>query len=291
MYNAVDMRRSLFRLFGLLFVIVSLTAAVAQSDKPPAVFAAQLTVFPTPTPGPDGRILYIIQPNDTLWRISAITGVSIDDLRELNNLGPDTPIKPGDIMLIGLAGPAEVSPTPGPSTTPAPQEPTATTEPGWGNLCVILYDDQNGDSMREEDEPSIPRGQISVSNRSGSISLTTETPSGGNSADAETPEEKGYTCFNELPQGVYNITVAIPEGHNPTTALNRSLELDAGDETFLSFGAQANSETQAETSIIPESPRRSPLLGIIGGLFLLIGVGLGIYAGLLKRTKSPVNRP
>jgi hypothetical protein len=187
------------RLSGILFVILSLTAVVVQPGRFPAVVAAQLTVFPTPTPGPDGRILYIIQPNDTLWRISAITGVSIEDLRALNNLGPDTPIRPGDIMLIGLAGPAEVSPTPGPSSTPAPQEPTATTEPGWGNLCVILYDDQNGDSMRQEEEPSIPRGQINISNRSGSISHTAESPSGGNSRTPRLPKTRVISALPSFP--------------------------------------------------------------------------------------------
>ncbi len=258
----------------------------APSAAPKAALAAQLTVFPTPTPGPDGKITYIVQTNDTLWRISAITGVSIDELRNLNRLGPDDPIRPGDVLLIGLAGPAEVSPTPGPSPTPAPQLPTPTSLPGWGNVCIILYNDLNGDSMRQEEEPSIPFGQINVSNRSGSVSLTVETPSGGNSPDAETPEERGYTCFEELPQGIFITTVAIPEGYNPTTVLNRTIELNAGDETFLSFGAQANSDKQAETEIIPESPRRSPLLGIIGGVLLLAGLGLGIYSGLLRRIRS-----
>jgi LysM repeat protein len=285
MYNANYMKKVFLLIPGTVIILMGLISAATLSVSAPAVFAAQLTVFPTPTPGPDGRILYIVQENDTLWRIAAITGITVDQLRDLNNLGEEGIVRPGDVLLIGLAGPAEVSPTEGPIPTSAPQEPTPTAEPGWGNLCVILYNDQNGDSMRQEEEPSIPRGQINVSNRSGSISLTAETPSGGNSSDAETAEERGYTCFNELGEGMYIVTVAIPEGHNPTTILNRTLELEAGDETFLSFGAQANSETQAESALIPESPRRSPMLGIIGGSLLLVGIGLGIYAGLLRRTK------
>lgn len=285
MYNANDMRHVQLLMLGGLFILLGLISASIFSISSSPVLAAQLTVFPTPTPGPDGRILYIVQENDTLWRIAAITGITVEQLRDLNNLGEEGIVRPGDVLLIGLAGPEEVSPTLGPIPTAAPQEPTPTAEPGWGNLCVILYNDQNGDSMRQEEEPSIPRGQISVSNRSGSISLTAETPSGGNSSDAITTEEKGYTCFDELAEGVYIVTVAIPEGYNPTTVLNRTLELGAGDETFLSFGAQANSELQAESALIPESPRRSPLLGIIGGVLLLIGIGLGIYAGLLRRTK------
>lgn len=285
MYNANIMRQVVILILGALLILVCLIATTTLSVSTPAVFAAQLTVFPTPTPGPDGRILYIVQENDTLWRIAAITGITVEQLRDLNNLGEEGIVRPGDVLLIGLAGPEDVSPTLGPAPTSVPQEPTSTAEPGWGNLCVILYNDKNGDSMRQEEEPSIPLGQINVSNRSGSISYTAETPSGGNASDAETAEEKGYSCFDELPEGTYIVSVAIPEGYNPTTILNRTLDLNAGDETFLSFGAQANSETQTESALIPESPRRSPLLGILGAVLLLIGIGLGIYAGLLRRTK------
>jgi hypothetical protein len=263
----------------LLIIIFSTYQIPAQAAPP-----AQLTVFPTPTPGPDGKIIYIVQEDDTLWRISAITGVSIDELRDLNKLGPEDPIRPGDHLLIGLAGPVDVIPTPGPSPTPAPQLPTPSPEPGWGIVCIILYNDINGDSLRQEDEPSIPDGAISLNKRLGGISFTADTPSGGISPDAETPEELGFTCFEELPEGEYNVTVAVPEGYNPTTELNQVLIIVAGDEVFISFGAQANSETLAEIAIVPESPRRSPVLGIAGGLILVIGIGLGIYALLYSRS-------
>jgi hypothetical protein len=61
----------------LVFLLILLAAPLGL----PALAApvAQLTVFPTPTPGSDGRILYTVQPNDTLWRISAITGVSVEE--------------------------------------------------------------------------------------------------------------------------------------------------------------------------------------------------------------------
>jgi LysM repeat protein len=247
---------------------------------------AQLTVFPTPTPGPDGRIIYIVQTGDTLWRISAITGVPIDTIRELNHLGVNDTIAPGDPLLIGYAGPVEASPTAGPNPTQGLVTPTATPPPGWGVLCIILYNDQNGDSLRQETEPSIPGGEISVSNRQGSVSLTADTPSGGNDTTIvePTPQERGYTCFDQLLEGDYLISVAAPEGYNRTTVLNRSLKLEAGETTLLAFGAQANSETVAETAIIPESPRKSPLIGIIGGVLLLGGIGLGIYATLLRRS-------
>jgi hypothetical protein len=246
---------------------------------------AQLTVFPTPTPGPDGKIIYIVQTSDTLWRISAITGVKIETIRELNNLGTNDTIMPGDRLLLGYAGPSGGTPTTGPAPTQAALTPSPTSSPGWGILCVLLYNDLNGDSMRQETEPSIPNGEISVSNRLGTVSLTAQTPSGG--ADTTivnpTPQERGYICFDQILQGEYLISVAAPEGYNRTTALNTILKLEAGQTTQVAFGAQANSELEAQTALIPESPHKSPLMGIIGGVLLAAGVGLGIYATLLRR--------
>ncbi len=34
--------------------------------------AAQGTGFVTPTPGPDGKIIYIVQQDDALWTIAAL---------------------------------------------------------------------------------------------------------------------------------------------------------------------------------------------------------------------------
>jgi hypothetical protein len=131
--------------------LVVLAATLAGLAGPGlAAPAPQLTPFPTPTPGPDGRIVYVVQPGDTLWRVSAITGVSLDELRTLNNLGTDEVIVEGQQLLLGLAGPAEATAAPaGPSPTPQPTGPTPTPLPGSGTLCVMVYNDLNGDSMRQ----------------------------------------------------------------------------------------------------------------------------------------------
>jgi len=266
-------------LFGIVLLVLS------QGYRTLAAPQAQWTVFPTPTPGPDGRIIYIVQQDETLWRISAITGVSIDTLRELNNMGADEFPQPGDRLLIGFAGPSGGAPTAGALPTQGIVTPSPTAPPGWGILCVLLYNDLNGDSMRQETEPSIPEGEISVSNRLGSVSLTAQTPSGGTDTSIfePTPQERGYTCFDQILEGEYLISVAAPKKYNRTTILNQTLRLEAGQTTLLAFGAQANSELEAETAIIPESPRKSPLMGIIGGVLLVAGIGLGLYAAFLRR--------
>jgi murein DD-endopeptidase MepM/ murein hydrolase activator NlpD len=270
----------------IIFLIALLLSLVLLAVRLPvqAAPAAQLTVFPTPTPGADGRILYIVQEGDTLWRIAAITGITLDELRQLNKLSEDATLQPGQTLLIGLAGPALVTVTPGPSPTPLPALPTETPESGTANLYVFLYNDRNGDSLRQADEPVIPGGAISLSNKVGTFTRTADTRSEVDTAcPVELELDPGYDCFVELPEGEYNLTVAIPEGFNPTTELSRAFKLKGGDEAYISFGAQPNSEKIQETAVIPESPRRSPVLAILGGLVLLIGIGLGIYAALLAR--------
>jgi hypothetical protein len=261
------------RVIACLSLLV-LVAALASQATPPAAFAApalQLTPFPTPTPGPDGRIVYIVQPGDTLLRIALISGLDINELRGLNNIIGDN-IAVGQELLLGLGGPSQPSPQPGPSPTPTPLLPTPSAIPGLGELCIILYNDLNGDSIRQETEPSIPEGAISVNNRLGSISENVPT---GIGTDPH--------CFPDLPEGEFTISVAIPEGYNPTTVTNYVLMLNAGDQTFLDFGAQANTETIAQAPA-PTGGGRSPLLGVLGGIFLLAGVGVAVFAArLLKR--------
>lgn len=261
-------------LFSLLIVGILLGTGIALLNAQQIVQAApprQAAIF-TPTPGPDGRIIWVVGPNDTLISISLITGVSVDQLRGLNNLSSDT-ILLGQELVIGLAGPPEVTFTPGPSPTATIALPTPTPQPGSGRLCILLFNDLNGDAIRQEEEPAIPDGQVSVSNRSGDVSLTAQTVAGSDPS-----------CFTEVPEGDYNITVAIPDGYNATTVSNYALSLQAGDDTAVDFGAQANSQTLAEAPTEENAPSRSPVLGILGAVVLLAGLGLALFAGkLLKR--------
>ncbi|HSB67107.1 MAG TPA: hypothetical protein VLD65_11040 [Anaerolineales bacterium] len=271
-------------LFGfLLFVIMLFVPPLGFQTL--AAPQAQLSVIPTPTPGPDGRIMYTARENDNIYIISAIAGITADEFRKLNPFIKDDIIITGQKYLIGYAGPAVAVPTSGQMPAQPTLTPSPTSSPGWGILCVLLYNDLNGDSMREETEPSIPGGEISVSNRLGSVSLTAQTPSGGTGVTKlkPTPQDFGYTCFDQLTQGEYLISVAAPEGYNRTTTLNTSLNLEAGQTTQIAFGAQANSELEVQSAIIPESPRKSPIMGIVGGMLLLGGIGLGVYATLLRR--------
>lgn len=273
--NTQNRSHSLLRILPALICLVSISFAwnfLLAADVRAAP-GAQIPIY-TPTPGPDGRIIYIVKDQDTLLSISLLTGVPVDQLRELNNLSGDT-IFPGQELLIGLGGPAEITPTSGPTPTPTAILPTPSPKPGVGTLCVLLFDDINGDSIRQESEPSIPDGAISFGDRSGTVSQAVTTQAGTE-----------HQCFENLPEGIYTVSVAVPEGYNPTTASDIEAELNALDQFYVNFGAQANSQTEAEApSIAPSDGRRSPILGIIGGLFLLMGAGVAFFAGRMLRNR------
>lgn len=253
----------------IIFVLFAFVVKEPVNAAPPF----QMTPFPTPTPGPDGRIIYTVQENDTLLRISLISGVSIDEIRGLNNLLNDD-ITVGQQLLLGLGGPAIVTPTPGPSPTATEILPTPTRIPGSGKICILLYEDRNGNSIREMDENSIPGGAISLNDTIGLVSLTNETVAG------EDPQ-----CYEDLAEGDYTISVAVPSGYNATTNMTYVLSLKAGDETYLDFGAQANSVNETAEPLPVTEEGKSPLLGIIGGFLLLAGLILGFFANRMLRGK------
>ena len=85
----------------LFFTTLILLGIILAAGNSPAVASPQfqLTPFPTPTPGPDGRILYTAQAGDTLWRIAAVAGITLDELRLLNNMQPDDVLVEGQVLV------------------------------------------------------------------------------------------------------------------------------------------------------------------------------------------------
>ena len=259
-------------LIGLVTITLPFQSSVLAAPNP------QMTNFPTPTPGSDGRIIYTVQNGDTLWRIAAVSGLNLADLRDLNQLGLDDIVYPGQQLFLGLGGPAREQATAASVITEGPVEPTDTPVPGLGTLCVLLFEDINGDSMRQEEEISLAGGAINISNRDGSISITEDTLEHNPNSVTE-----DYFCTEGLDEGDYNVSVAIPEGYNPTTSLNTGIQLLAGDTTFLTFGAQAGSVVIDNDPSTPGNSGSTPLLGVIGAILLLGGIGLGVYSVWFRR--------
>jgi len=245
------MSRIVALLLGLTITGIVLASMILPAQASPSL---QLTAFPTPTPGPDGRILYTVQDDDTLWRISAVSGVSLEELRRLNNLDVDAVIRPGQVLLLGLGSPFQATPEPG-ATQVIPQQPLVTPSPtpltDTSAICALLYLDVNGNAIREENEIPEP------------------------------------VCFEQIPPGEYIITMALPGGMNRTTNLSVSVVLVPGDTSYINFGAQPAGAFPTIMASGSESGSGGsvPLIAILGIFLLVGGAGLGLWAAFSSRRR------
>jgi LysM repeat protein len=245
----------------------------------------------TSTPGPDGNIIYIVQEGDTLWSIAARSGTTVENIRSLNGLTSDI-ISVGQRLIIGQ-GTASNQPTATATTEPGlPTEdpavtatdallPTATqgaaetqvaviTEaPGMGTVCALLWNDTNGNGVRDPNEGLLPGGQLTV------VEIATGRPVQAYTTDGVSEPH----CFNDIPAGQYTVSSAAPAGYNATRAPSTPLEVLPGSTSTLEFGAQA-SEAVLETP--PTGPTGQALMTSLlfagGVVFLLLAAGV---AGLL----------
>jgi len=263
-----------------LFLAVFLLLGLSLSGK--ASPAPQLQQYATPTPGPDGRIIYIVQEGDNCISIALKSGITLEQLRAFNSKLDEncTNLQVEQELLLGLGGPAAYTPTAGPSPTPAPPTVTPTPFTGTTEVCALLFDDVNGDALRQTTEIGIAGGAVSLSNTAGTYSQTQDTVS---TLDADTGEPV-LTCFTDVPEGEYNVSMAIPDGYNATMTLNYTIQVKAGDRAFVDFGAQ--SQAAAATTASNQDGSQSPLLGIVGALMLLGGVGLGWYAWRMRQPRG-----
>jgi hypothetical protein len=264
----------LFTLISLMLLGLWLPANAAPSMQ---------QIIPTATPDTTGRILYIVQPGDSCFRVAAIHGITVDQLRQLNSkLDADCGLVEGQELLIGIISTAG-TPTAGPSPTAAPPTASPTPFTGTTEICILLFEDANGNAFREETEPAVAGGAVSVTENNGEYSATQET------VIPSDPEAYQGICFSNVPEGSYNITVGIPVNYNPTMQLNYSLDVNAGDIASVDFGIQSK-DIVADTTANPENePKTSPIFGILGGVLLLGGAALGYYAWRSGKPESKLS--
>jgi hypothetical protein len=70
----------------LAFFLLLAGAALLFSQNPVSASPARQGTYPSPTPGPDGRIIYIVKAGDTCTQLSLMYGVSVEYIRTTNLL-------------------------------------------------------------------------------------------------------------------------------------------------------------------------------------------------------------
>jgi hypothetical protein len=266
----------LFLTIALLFML-GLALPFSGLD---AAHAAPDAQFITATPGPDGRIMYTVLEGDSCLQVALLHNITVQQLRQFNTrLDEDCTLTIGQQVVVGLAQ-AE-TPTAGPAPTLPSPTVTATPVSGTTEVCVLLFEDKNGDAVRQETELGIEGGAVSLTNLNGSYSETQNTSS---AVDPDTLEPV-RACFVDVPGGEYNVSMAVPDEYNPTMLVSYTLTVKAGDRAEISFGAQSKTITVSEPADSQEGSRSS-LLGVFGFLLLLGGAGLGYYAYRSGQPKS-----
>src|SRR5512142_3396666 len=212
------------RLPFLLCLIVSVFVLLSVALPLQAANAApRAQGFVTATPGPDGRILYTVVSGDNCGQVALLHGITVAQLRQLNSrLDPNCTLAVGQQLVVGVVS---TGPTAGPAPTLPPPTVTATPVSGTTEVCVLLFNDMNGDALRQDTELGIEGGAVSLTNLNGSYSQTQNTTS---AVDPDTGDPV-RSCFVDVPAGEYNISMAVPDDYNPTMLLSYTLTVKAGD--------------------------------------------------------------
>lgn len=276
-------KKKILKSLTLFFVLIFSLAFLMRVSMPGRMVSAQEAPFQTPTPDENGYIYHTVTEADfACWNIAEKYKTTVDEIIRLNNLDKDCTISVGKKLLVAVitatavpatATPAPVQPTQPVQATPtdhvpANYQPEPTAMLDTGKICIVLFHDLNGNSMREGGESFLYGGEVSINDRVGTVSRVGTTVAGD--PDTTTP-----MCFEQLPPGEYNISIAVPDGFNSTTATNHAISIVSGETLTIDFGAQEatpESIAQQEGSSINSLP-----LLLLGAVILLSGLGLLFY--------------
>ena len=146
------------------------------------------------------------------------------------------------------------TPTPVHTATPMPTNtPTVTPTPMTGSVCVLAFDDRNGNRFRDPGEPLLPYAVFTLSDAH-HVAGTYST-NGLNEPH----------CFEALEPAVYFVSEMNPPGYESTTHDSWGLSLKNGATINIEFGNKTEALPTATPSPTPvPSPTSPALLGMLG---------------------------
>jgi hypothetical protein len=142
-------------------------------------------------------------------------------------------------------------------------------------VCVLLYEDVNGNGLRDATEGSLAGGILSVVDMQSGKTVDSYATKAG---------ETDPHCFDNLLAGVYAISAAPPTGYNPTTANSTQLQVAAGMYSSIEFGAQpgAGKGGGVAQPSGTDTRLRTALVGAAGVVFLLLAAGVAGFLVLRR---------
>jgi hypothetical protein len=148
------------------------------------------------------------------------------------------------------------TPTPTPVNTPTPTvtpTPTFTPTPMTGSICVMAYDDRNGNRFRDPGEPMLPYAVFTLSDAQHVVA--TYATNGLNEP----------FCFVSLEPMVYFMSEMNPPGYESTTHDSWGVSLQNGATVNIEFGDRTEMEpTPTPTPMPSPTPTQVALLSVVG---------------------------
>jgi len=166
------------------------------------------------------------------------------------------------------------APTPTPAASPTPQAPPSSPTPSVGQICVLAFNDRDGDAQHGTDENLLAGVVFALSDASGPReSYTTDGVSEPH-------------CFADLQPGSYMVTIKPPANYSATTPKTSVIALSGGKQE-VSFGARRGGVTPTRVS---SGSSVGASLGNIGRIVLivvaiLVLIGLGFGGGFLLMSR------
>lgn len=243
-------------------------APTAEPTATPAGGATAPTATPQPaaaataTPEPEKGApqVHVVRPGEALSTIAAKYGVTTAELAEANNM------RLSDILAVGreLIIPGTVAE---PTATP---EPSATPTPAGGRVRASVFDDTNGNGLRDAGEPLLAGARLILLSARGEV-LAEYTTDGV----AET-----YT-FEGLPPGTYAVREEAPAGYASTSANEWTVPLEVTSEMDVFFGGRVAEPVAPGEGIPSGAAGESAEPAGSEGSVSRVGVGISGYAGIL----------
>jgi LysM repeat protein len=239
--------------------------------------------IPKATPQPDGSIVHTVARCETLTGIAVTYNLTLEQIRQLNNLKSDVLIIGQQLIVQGPTQPTRAPATATPEGTEVAEagQPTTvvTEEPvvnAKGIICVLGYEDSNQNGLRETEESAFAGVTFVVSSSSQTVGTYTTNGS---------PEPY---CFTDLTAGSYTVSW-VNDAFQATTEPIWTADVQPGSTLVHEFGVYSGNapDTTDEGEASGGGSNRivTALIAAVGVILFLGGLGAAGYFLLLRRSQ------
>jgi hypothetical protein len=268
------------------------------TPKPSGDWGVTAGSIVTATPGPDGSLIHTVGPGQTCIGIATAYNIGLDVLEKQNNLTnatckfisvglkliikPAGSVAPGGAVTepatVAAGGAGTAAPAATEQTGGAPTEAAVANAQTTGTVCLLGYDDKNGNGIREPTETKLAGMTFTISAPTGPI------------ANYTTDGVAEPHCFAQLQPGSYTVNWK-GDGLTPSGDQNWSVTVTAGSTGSHEFGAKSSTTATATGGGSTSGPSGGglptwaiALIGAFGVILFMGGLGVAGYFLLLRRT-------